>query len=110
MHVRRTADATIRGSTTIRELMERFPDGRALELMARLGWPCGQCGARTTEPLSLAAKRHGNPVRAVIECFRALAGDGPSAAALSAARPRPRQSPDPARAWLRSAERYGGGG
>ena len=96
----------IRGSTTIGELMERFPDGCALDLMARLGWPCGHCSARSTEPLSLAAKRHGNPVRAVIECFRALADGGP-AAALEAARAKPRRSPDPARAWLRSAERYG---
>ena len=85
----------IRGSTTIGELMERFPDGRALDLMARLGWPCGHCSARSTEPLSLAAKRHGNPVRAVIECFRALADGGPAAAALEAARAKPRRSPDP---------------
>ena len=98
-----TIDAAIRGSTTIRELMERFPDGRALDLMARLGWPCGHCSARSTEPLSLAAKRHGNPVRAVIECFRMLEGSGPSETALDAARARPRRSPDPTRAWLRSA-------
>ena len=103
-------DATIRGSTTIRELMERFPDGRALHLMSRLGWPCGHCGARSTEPLSLAAKRHGNPVRAVVECFRMLEVGGPSEAALDAARARPRRSPDPARAWLRSAARHGRGG
>ena len=105
----RAVDTAVRGSTTIRELIERFPDGRALDLMSRLGWPCGHCSARSTEPLSLAAKRHGNPVRAVIECFRALAEDGPEAAAVEAARPRPRRSPDPARAWLRSAERYGRG-
>ena len=107
MRNERTNDAAIRGSTTIGELMARFPDGRALDLMARLGWPCGQCSARSTEPLSLAAKRHGNPVRAVIECFRTLDEDGPEASALEAARARPRRSPDPARAWLRSAERYG---
>lgn len=105
----RAVDTAVRGSTTIRELIERFPDGRALDLMSRLGWPCGHCSARSTEPLSLAAKRHGNPVRAAIECFRALAEDGPEAAAIEAARPRPRRSPDPARAWLRSAERYGRG-
>ena len=103
-------DTLIRGSTTILELMERFPGGRALDLMARLGWPCGHCSARSTEPLSLAAKRHGNPVRAVIECFRALEGDGPTEAALDAARARARHSPDPIRAWLRSAERYRSGG
>ena len=100
-------DDTIRGSTTIQALMERFPDGRALALMSRLGWPCGHCSARSTEPLSLAAKRHGNPVRAVIECFRMLEGGEPTEAALEAARARPRRSPDPMRSWLRSAERYG---
>ena len=100
--------AVIRGSTTIEALMERFPDGRALDLMSRLGWPCGHCSARATEPLALAAKRHGNPVRAVIACFRALAAGEPFADMLEAARPRPRRSPDPIRAWRRSAERYGG--
>ena len=102
----RSISAPIRGSTTIEALMERFPDGRALDLMARLGWPCGHCSARSTEPLSLAAKRHGNPARAVVECFRALADGGPAAALLEAARARPRRSPDPVRAWLRSAERH----
>ena len=102
----RSIGSTIRGSTTIGELMERFPDGRALDLMSRLGWPCGHCSARATEPLSLAARRHGNPIRAVIECFRMLVDGEPSAAALGAARARPRRSPDPTRAWLRSAERY----
>ena len=96
-------DTAIRGSTTVAEMMKRFPDGRALALMSRLGWPCGHCGARSTEPLSLAAKRHGNPVRAVIECFRMLEDGGPSETALDAARARPRRSPDPMRTWLRSA-------
>ena len=99
----RSINKAIRGSTTIGELMKRYPDGRALAVMSRLGWPCGHCSARSTEPLSLAAKRHGNPVRAVIECFRMLDGGGPSEMALDAARRRPRRSPDPARAWLRSA-------
>ena len=106
---RRSIDTTIRGSTTIRELMERFPDGRALDLMSRLGWPCGHCSARSTEPLSLAAKRHGNPARATIECFRMLDRGDPTEAALDAARARPRRSPDPTRAWLTSAARYGRG-
>ncbi len=109
MRNERTIDTAIRGSTTIGELMERFPNGRALDVMARLGWPCGHCGARSTEPLSLAAKRHGNPVRAVIECFRELEHGGSGAAALEAARARPRRSPDPTRAWQRSVERYGRG-
>lgn len=103
--------AAIRGSTTIAELMKRFPDDRALDLMSRLGWPCGHCSARATEPLSLAAKRHGNPVQAVIECFRALEDGGPGETVLEAARARPRRSPDPVRAWLRSAAaRYPRGG
>jgi len=111
MRNRRSIDKAIRGSTTIGALMKRYPDGRALDLMSRLGWPCGHCGARSTEPLSLAAKRHGNPVRAVIECFRMLEGGGPSETALDAARARPRRSPDPTHAWLRSAAaRYGRGG
>ena len=110
MRNRRPSNRAIRGSTTIGALMKRYPDGRALDLMSRLGWPCGHCSARSTEPLSLAAKRHGNPVRAVIECFRMLEGGGPSDAALDAARARPRRSPDPTRAWLRSAARYPRGG
>lgn len=110
METRRFVSKAIRGSTTIAELMKRYPDGRALDLMSRLGWPCGHCSARSTEPLSLAAKRHGNPVRAVIECFRMLEGGAPSKAALDAARARPRRSPDPIRAWLRSASRYPRGG
>ena len=110
MRNRRSINKAIRGSTTIGELIRRYPDGRALDLMSRLGWPCGHCSARATEPLSLAAKRHGNPVRAVIECFRVLEGGAPSEAALDAARARPRRSPDPTRAWLRSAARYPRGG
>ena len=110
MRNRRSIHKAIRGSTTIAELMKQFPDGRALDLMSRLGWPCGHCSARSTEPLSLAAKRHGNPVRAVIECFRMLEGSVPDETALDAARARSRRSPDPMRAWLRSAARYPRGG
>lgn len=95
----------IRGSTTIRELMERFPDGRAVSLMSALGWPCAHCTARETEPLSLAAKRHGNPVLPAIECFRALEGSGPSSDQIDAARIRPRRSADPLQAWKRSTRR-----
>ena len=110
MRNRRFIDKAIRGSTTIGELLKRYPDGRALDLMSRLGWPCGHCSARATEPLALAAKRHGNPVRAVIECFRMLEGGGPSETALDAAHARARRSPDPTHAWLRSAARYPSGG
>jgi hypothetical protein len=98
----------ISGSTFIVELMAMFPDGRALELMARLGWPCGQCGARQNEPLALAAKRHGNPVRPTIACFRALEGGGPSADELASARPKPRRTADPLATWRASARRSAG--
>jgi hypothetical protein len=89
----------IQGSTLIRELMQRYPDGRAADLMIRLGWSCAYCAAREAEPLSLAAKRHGNPVRAVIECFRALAEGGPSAAQVSEAAIKRRVRRDPLAAW-----------
>jgi len=97
----------VRGATTVLEMMERFPDGRAIALMRRLGWPCAHCAGRVSEPLSLAAQRHGNPVRPVIECFRALARGGPSAAELGAAARRPRVAQDPLSAWTRSAARHG---
>lgn len=98
-----THGQTIRGSTLIITLMQRFPDGRAADLMAKLGWACAHCAALTHEPLALAAKRHGNPVRETIRCFRALEGGGPSAAMIAAAMPRQRRSRDPSEAWLRSA-------
>jgi hypothetical protein len=47
--------------------------------MSRLAWPCAQCGGAFHEPLTMAAKRHRNSPRAVLEAFRALAEpDGPS--------------------------------
>jgi hypothetical protein len=95
----------IKGSTTIEALMRRFPDGRALALMSRFGWPCAHCGARTNEPLSLAAKRHGNPVATVIRCFRALDDGGPSEAEIARAARRRKPSKDPIAAWLRTARR-----
>ncbi|MEM8972112.1 MAG: hypothetical protein AAGD43_08645 [Pseudomonadota bacterium] len=94
----------IRGSTLIVELMQMYPEGEATALMARLGWACAHCGARDHEPLSLAAKRHGNPVKPTIACFRSLDGAGPTDEQVAAALPRSRQSPDPLRAWLRSAK------
>lgn len=93
----------IGGSTSIVRLMEMFPDGRAVALMNRLGWPCAHCAARLDEPLSLAAKRHGNPVRSILTCFRALEAGGPSDDQLEAARMKPRRSPDPRDAWTASA-------
>jgi hypothetical protein len=95
------SDERIQGSTLIRELMERYPEGRAANLMIQLGWSCAYCAARETEPLSLAAKRHGNPVRAVIECFRALTVGGPSADQIALAAHKRRVRRDPFAAWRR---------
>jgi len=69
---------TIRGSTTILEILRMYPDGRAATLMARLYWPCAHCGGAVREPLTLAAKRHARDPRAVLEAFRALEDGGPS--------------------------------
>lgn len=69
----------IRGSTTILELLRLFPDGRAAALLAEIGFPCAHCGGAVREPLTLAATRHKRDPRAVLEAFRALAHDGPSA-------------------------------
>ena len=68
----------IRGSTTIVELLRRYPGGEAAALMARLHWPCAHCGGAFHEPLTMAAKRHRNDPRAVLTAFRALAHGGPS--------------------------------
>lgn len=89
----------IQGSTLIRELLERYPDGRAAALMVSLGWSCAYCAARESEPLSLAAKRHGNPVRAVIACFRALEEGGPSGSDLAIAAAKKKSRLDPLAAW-----------
>ncbi|MFQ5426628.1 MAG: hypothetical protein ACE5EV_06080 [Gaiellales bacterium] len=73
------AASEIRGSTTIVELLRRYPQGQAARLMARLSWPCAHCGGAFHEPLTMAAKRHRNSPRAVLEAFRALDDpDGPS--------------------------------
>ena len=69
----------IRGSTTIVEILREFPDGEAAELMRRLYWPCAHCGGALREPLTMAAVRHRNPPRAVLEAFRALEEGGPDA-------------------------------
>jgi hypothetical protein len=94
----------VRGSTTIEELMARFPDGKALDLMARLSWPCAHCSGRMDEPLSLAAKRHGNPTGAVVEAFRALDNGGPSERQVIAATNKPTQRPSVEATWRRHAE------
>ena len=93
----------IRGSTTIEALLRRYPDGRAIELMRRLGWPCPHCNARRVEPLALAAKRHRRDVRAVIACFRALDRGGPTEQEVTRASDPRDARPDPTDAWLRTA-------
>jgi hypothetical protein len=62
----------IRGSTTIIELLRRYPDGEAARLIASLSWACAHCGGAFHEPLTLAAKRHACDPRTVLEAFRAL--------------------------------------
>jgi hypothetical protein len=70
----------IRGSTTIIELLRRYPDGEAAKLIAELSWACAHCGGAFHEPLTLAAKRHACDPRAVLDAFRALdEPGGPSA-------------------------------
>ena len=76
----------IRGSTTIVELLRLFPDGEAARLMSRLAWPCAHCGGAFHEPLTLAAKRHANDPRAVLDAFRALAAGELSEPQVEAAR------------------------
>jgi hypothetical protein len=71
-------ESEIRGSTTIIELLRRFPGGEAAKLMSRLHWACAHCGGASHEPLTMAAKRHANDPRTVLDAFRALEGDGPS--------------------------------
>jgi hypothetical protein len=65
-------DEQIRGSTTIIELLRRYPGGEAARLIAELSWACAHCGGAFHEPLTLAAKRHACDPRTVLEAFRAL--------------------------------------
>ena len=67
----------VRGSTTIVELLQLYP-GDAARIMARLHWPCPHCGGAFHEPLTMAAKRHANDPRKVLELFRSLEHGGPS--------------------------------
>jgi hypothetical protein len=76
---------TIRGSTTILELLRMFPGGEAAALLARLQLPCAHCGGAVREPLTLAAQRHRRDPRAVIDAFRALRAGGPSEQQVAAA-------------------------
>jgi hypothetical protein len=75
----------IKGSTTIVELLKRFPDGRAASLMADLHWPCAHCGGAFHEPLTMAAKRHARDPMAVLVAFRALEDGGPTPEQVEAA-------------------------
>ncbi len=79
-------EGEIKGSTTIVELLKRFPDGRAAKLMAELNWACAHCGGAFHEPLTMAAKRHARDPMAVLEAFRALNKDGPTPEQVEAAR------------------------
>ncbi len=76
---------TIKGSTTIVELLKRFPDGRAAKLMSELSWACAHCGGAFHEPLTMAAKRHARDPQAVLEAFRALEGGRPDDEQVKAA-------------------------
>ncbi|HEY6399044.1 MAG TPA: hypothetical protein VIX82_16470 [Solirubrobacteraceae bacterium] len=75
----------IKGSTTIVELLKRYPDGRAARLMADLNWACAHCGGAFHEPLTMAAKRHARDPLAVLGAFRALENGGPTPEQLQAA-------------------------
>jgi hypothetical protein len=79
-------EGQIKGSTTIVELLKRFPDGRAARLMADLNWACAHCGGAFHEPLTMAAQRHARDPMAVLEAFRALEGGEPNANQVEAAR------------------------
>ena len=79
------ASREVKGSTTIVELLKRYPDGRAARLMADLNWACAHCGGAFHEPLTMAAKRHANDPRAVLEAFRALENGRPSGEQVAAA-------------------------
>jgi hypothetical protein len=79
------AGSEIKGSTTIVELLKRFPDGSAAKLMSDLNWPCAHCGGAFHEPLTMAAKRHARDPMAVLVAFRALEADGPSPEQVQAA-------------------------
>ena len=80
------AESQIKGSTTIVELLKRFPDGRAAQLMSELNWACAHCGGAFHEPLTMAAKRHARDPQAVIAAFRALDDGQPDPEQIEAAR------------------------
>jgi len=65
-----------------------FPGGEVARLLSQLQMPCAHCGGAFHEPLTMAAKRHRRDPRAVIDAFRALESDGPTAEQVEAARQR----------------------
>ncbi len=84
----------IRGSTTIVEILRLYPGGEAAALMSKLSWPCAHCGGAFHEPLTMAAKRHRNSPRAVLDAFRALElEDGPSDNQIALAATKHRRGP-----------------
>ena len=93
----------ISGSTTIVQLLERYPGGEAAELMARLAWPCAHCSGALHEPISMAAKRHANRAGPVVRAFRALEHGGPSEAEIAEAAAKLDKRQDPAPLWARYA-------
>ena len=97
------APRPITGSTTIVELLQRFPGGEAAALMARLAWPCAHCSGALHEPISMAARRHANRAGPVVRAFQALEHGGPSEAELAEAAARHDKRPDPAALWSRYA-------
>ena len=99
------ADAArpITGSTTVVELLERYPGGEAAALMARLAWPCAHCSGALHEPISMAAKRHANRAGPVVRAFRALEHGGPSEIEIAEAAAKHEKRPDPSALWSRYA-------
>ena len=94
-------DAPITGSTTVAQLLRRFPGGEAASLMARLAWPCAHCAGALHEPISMAAKRHANRARPVVRAFQALEHGGPSEAEIAEAAAKQAKRADPAALWAR---------
>ena len=97
------AGGPITGSTTIVDLLRRFPGGEAAELMSRLAWPCAHCSGALHEPISIAAKRHANRAGPVVRAFQALEHGGPSEAEIAEAARKHEKRADPASLWARYA-------
>ena len=97
------AGGPITGSTTIVDLLRRFPGGEAAGLMSRLAWPCAHCSGALHEPISIAAKRHANRAGPVVRAFQALEQGGPSEAEIAEAARKHDKRTDPAALWTRYA-------